>query len=87
MIALRTLFQVTVMRPCFHAHGGGNAEDLALQHIQVHLRIVIAYFFAQLLGCAVPRAGCSCLAVQTSTGGDSVLIVFAVDAEVGYSSA
>jgi NAD+ synthase (glutamine-hydrolysing) len=48
--ALRTLFQVvTGMRPRFRLHGGSDAENLALQNIQARLRMVIAYFFAQLL--------------------------------------
>ena len=56
--ALRTLFEVvTGMRPRFRAHGGSDAENLALQNIQARLRMVIAYFFAQLLPWARGRAG------------------------------
>ena len=56
--ALRTLFQVvTGLRPRFRAHGGGDAENLALQNIQARLRMVIAYFFAQLLPWARGRVG------------------------------
>ena len=56
--ALRTLFQVvTGLRPRFRAHGGGDAENLALQNIQARLRMVIAYFFAQLLPWVRGRVG------------------------------
>jgi NAD+ synthase (glutamine-hydrolysing) len=63
--AVLTLFSVvTGMKPRFRAHGGTNAENLALQNIQVRiahsqrkhtevyqarLRMVLAYMFAQLL--------------------------------------
>lgn len=56
--ALRTLFQVvTGLRPRFRAHGGGDPENLALQNIQARLRMVIAYFFAQLLPWVRGRVG------------------------------
>jgi NH3-dependent NAD+ synthetase len=56
--ALRTLFQVvTGVRPRFRVHGGSNAENLALQNIQARLRMVIAYFFAQLLPWVRGRTG------------------------------
>ncbi|KAH8986847.1 glutamine-dependent NAD synthetase with GAT domain-containing protein [Lactarius akahatsu] len=56
--ALRTLFQlVTGLRPRFRAHGGSDAENLALQNIQARLRMVIGYFFAQLLPWARGRVG------------------------------
>ena len=55
---LRTLFQVvTGLRPRFRAHGGSDAENLALQNIQARLRMVIAYFFAQLLPWVRGRVG------------------------------
>ncbi|CAE6506336.1 unnamed protein product [Rhizoctonia solani] len=48
--AVRQLFAVvTGHRPQFRAHGGSNAENLALQNIQARLRMVLAYLFAQLL--------------------------------------
>ncbi|GAB1518192.1 glutamine-dependent NAD(+) synthetase [Rhizoctonia solani] len=48
--AVRNLFAVvTGHRPQFRAHGGSNAENLALQNIQARLRMVLAYLFAQLL--------------------------------------
>ncbi|KAI9509770.1 NAD+ synthase [Russula earlei] len=56
--ALRTLFQVvTGVRPRFRAHGGSEAENLALQNIQARLRMVIAYFFAQMLPWVRGRIG------------------------------
>jgi NAD+ synthase (glutamine-hydrolysing) len=56
--ALRTLFQVvTGVRPRFRMHGGSEAENLALQNIQARLRMVIAYFFAQLLPWVRGRTG------------------------------
>jgi len=56
--ALRTLFQVvTGSRPRFRVHGGSDAENLALQNIQARLRMVIAYFFAQLLPWVRGRTG------------------------------
>jgi NAD+ synthase (glutamine-hydrolysing) len=56
--SLRTLFQVvTGMRPRFRVHGGSDAENLALQNIQARLRMVIAYFFAQLLPWVRGRTG------------------------------
>ncbi|KAG8954811.1 glutamine-dependent NAD(+) synthetase [Tulasnella sp. 419] len=48
--AVRNLFAyVTGHKPQFRAHGGSNAENLALQNIQARLRMVLAYLFAQLL--------------------------------------
>jgi NAD+ synthase (glutamine-hydrolysing) len=48
--SIRTLFLfVTNKKPEFRAHGGSNAENLALQNIQARLRMLLAYLFAQLL--------------------------------------
>lgn len=48
--AIRQLFLlVTNKKPEFRAHGGSNAENLALQNIQARLRMLLAYLFAQLL--------------------------------------
>lgn len=48
--AVRELFGfVTGFKPRFRAHGGSEAENLALQNIQARLRMVLAYMFAQLL--------------------------------------
>ncbi|KAJ4478122.1 carbon-nitrogen hydrolase [Lentinula aciculospora] len=47
---VRNLFGfVTGVRLEFRAHGGSNAENLALQNIQARLRMVLAYLFVQLL--------------------------------------
>lgn len=48
--ALTTLFtKFTGRAPQFKAHGGSDAENLALQNIQARLRMVLAYMLAQLL--------------------------------------
>lgn len=48
--SIRDLFAyVTGRKPAFRVHGGSNAENLALQNIQARLRMLLAYFFAQLL--------------------------------------
>lgn len=39
----------TSFKPRFELHGGTRSEDLALQNIQARLRMVLAYFMAQLL--------------------------------------
>lgn len=48
--SIRDLFSfVTGRKPAFRVHGGSNAENLALQNIQARLRMLLGYFFAQLL--------------------------------------
>ncbi|OLL24912.1 Glutamine-dependent NAD(+) synthetase [Neolecta irregularis DAH-3] len=48
--AVTNLFSiVTGKTPIFGVHGGTPAENFALQNIQARLRMVLAYFFAQLL--------------------------------------
>jgi NAD+ synthase (glutamine-hydrolysing) len=48
--AVREIFALVFgMKPRFKAHGGTEAENLALQNIQARLRMVLAYMFAQLL--------------------------------------
>ncbi|KAF8826059.1 hypothetical protein HHX47_DHR6000466 [Lentinula edodes] len=55
---VRNLFGfVTGVKPEFRAHGGSNAENLALQNIQARLRMVLAYLFAQLLPWVRGRVG------------------------------
>jgi NAD+ synthase (glutamine-hydrolysing) len=44
-------------KPRFSVHGGTRAEDLALQNVQARLRMVLAYFMAQLLPWARGRSG------------------------------
>lgn len=56
--SIRTLFLfVTKKKPEFRAHGGTNAENLALQNIQARLRMLLAYLFAQLLPWVRGREG------------------------------
>lgn len=43
--------------PKFKVHGGTHMENQALQNIQARLRMVLAYFFAQLTLWAVGRPG------------------------------
>lgn len=40
---------VTGLTPKFKVHGGTERESLALQNIQARLRMVLSYFFAQLM--------------------------------------
>lgn len=48
--AIITIFTAAgFARPKFKANGGENRENLALQNIQARLRMVLSYFFAQLL--------------------------------------
>ncbi|KAJ2714486.1 glutamine-dependent NAD(+) synthetase [Coemansia spiralis] len=48
--AIVGLFTLVAGRtPQFAVHGGGNAENLALQNIQARLRMLLAYLFAALL--------------------------------------
>ena len=48
--SIRDLFAfVTGKKPTFKVHGGSVAENLALQNIQARLRMLLSYFFAQLL--------------------------------------
>lgn len=35
--------------PRFRVYGGSETENLALQNIQARIRMVISYFFAQML--------------------------------------
>ncbi|KZT07503.1 glutamine-dependent NAD(+) synthetase with GAT domain-containing protein [Laetiporus sulphureus 93-53] len=56
--AVHALFSyVTGAKPRFRAHGGSDAENLALQNIQARLRMVLAYLFAQLLPWVRGRSG------------------------------
>jgi NAD+ synthase (glutamine-hydrolysing) len=50
--AVVTVFVTLVgatLAPRFKAHGGSHTQDLALQNVQARLRMVLAYFLAQLL--------------------------------------
>ena len=46
---IKMFFLVTNKTPEFKSRGGTITEDLALQNIQARIRMVTAYFFAQLL--------------------------------------
>ncbi len=43
-----TFVQSTRMVPKFKVHGGGSAENLALQNVQSRCRMVLSYLYAQL---------------------------------------
>lgn len=49
--------RLTGKTPRFSVHGGSPAENLALQNIQARLRMLLAYFFAQLLPWVHGRRG------------------------------
>ena len=56
--SLTQLFvRLTERQPRFKAHGGSEAENLALQNIQARLRMVLAYLLAQLLPWVNGRQG------------------------------
>lgn len=56
--SLTQLFvRLTERQPRFKAHGGSDAENLALQNIQARLRMVLAYLLAQLLPWVNGRQG------------------------------
>ncbi|KAK9815368.1 hypothetical protein WJX72_002356 [[Myrmecia] bisecta] len=56
--AMAALFRViTGRQPRFKAEGGSLAENLALQNIQARLRMVLAFFLAQLLPWVRARSG------------------------------
>jgi NAD+ synthase (glutamine-hydrolysing) len=57
--ALQVLVSVfgEARRPRFRAHGGSNAENLALQNIQARSRMLLSYLFAQLTLWARGQAG------------------------------
>ncbi len=56
--ALTKLFvKATGKTPHFKAHGGSDAENVALQNIQARLRMVLAYVLAQLLPWVHGRRG------------------------------
>lgn len=56
--AILTVFTlVTGITPKFRVHGGSTRENLALQNIQARIRMVMAYFFAQLVLWTRNRSG------------------------------
>lgn len=70
--AFRTTFEALGgRRPRFRAHGGSEAENLALQNIQARSRMVLAYLLAQLLPWI--RGGGGTLLVLGSSNVDEAL--------------
>jgi NAD+ synthase (glutamine-hydrolysing) len=67
------LTQATGFTPKFKVHGGTVAENLALQNIQARLRMVNAYYFAQLLPTVRERPGGGSLLVLGSGNVDECL--------------
>ncbi|XP_015913289.1 glutamine-dependent NAD(+) synthetase [Parasteatoda tepidariorum] len=55
ILAVFTL--VTGVTPKFRAHGGNTRENLALQNVQARIRMVMAYFLAQLVLWTRNRSG------------------------------
>lgn len=69
--ALTNLFTVvTNFQPKFKVHGGGRAENQALQNIQARLRMVLSYLFASLLPTVRQRPGGGGLLVLASSNVD-----------------
>ncbi|KAI0189463.1 hypothetical protein F4808DRAFT_34140 [Astrocystis sublimbata] len=67
------LSKSTGFEPCFSVHGGGVAENLALQNIQSRERMVISYYFASLLPTVRQRPGGGSLLVLGSSNVDEYL--------------
>ncbi|KAM0247869.1 hypothetical protein ACHAQJ_009685 [Trichoderma viride] len=67
------LTQGTGFEPKFKVHGGSVAENLALQNIQSRSRMVIAYYYAQMLPTVRQRPGGGALLVLGSSNVDECL--------------
>ncbi|KAH8131511.1 hypothetical protein ACSS6W_001723 [Trichoderma asperelloides] len=67
------LTQGTGFEPKFKVHGGSVAENLALQNIQSRSRMVIAYYYAQMLPTVRQRPGGGGLLVLGSSNVDECL--------------
>ncbi|KAL6871195.1 NAD+ synthase [Trichoderma novae-zelandiae] len=67
------LTQGTGFEPKFKVHGGTNTENLALQNIQSRSRMVIAYYYAQMLPTVRQRPGGGGLLVLGSSNVDECL--------------
>ncbi|KAI1174799.1 glutamine-dependent NAD(+) synthetase with GAT domain-containing protein [Nemania sp. FL0916] len=67
------LSKSTGFNPRFSVHGGGVAENLALQNIQSRERMVISYYFASLLPTIRQRPGGGSLLVLGSSNVDEYL--------------
>jgi NAD+ synthase (glutamine-hydrolysing) len=84
--ALMGLFTlVTGFKPRFSVHGGSATENLALQNIQARSRMVVAYFFAQLLPFTMKRQG-SLLVMGSGKSSPIDLLVALLIAFVGNLS-
>lgn len=69
--ALMNLFTVvTNFQPRFKVHGGGKAENAALQNVQARLRMVLSYLFSSLLPTVRQRPGGGGLLVLASSNVD-----------------
>ncbi|KAF5021846.1 hypothetical protein F66182_6103 [Fusarium sp. NRRL 66182] len=67
------LTQGTGFSPRFKVHGGNDAENLALQNVQSRSRMVIAYYYAQMLPTVRRRPGGGSLLVLGSSNVDECL--------------
>ncbi|THC90686.1 hypothetical protein EYZ11_009861 [Aspergillus tanneri] len=67
------LTQGTGFEPQFKVHGGSITENLALQNIQARSRMVIAYYYAQMLPTVRQRPGGGSLLVLGSSNVDECL--------------
>ncbi|KAI5926263.1 glutamine-dependent NAD(+) synthetase with GAT domain-containing protein [Camillea tinctor] len=65
--------QGTGFEPKFKVHGGSQTENLALQNIQARSRMVIAYYYAQMLPTVRQRPGGGSLLVLASSNVDECL--------------
>lgn len=73
--ALMNLFTVvTNFQPRFKVHGGGKAENAALQNVQARLRMVLSYLFASLLPTVRQRPGGGGLLVLASSNVDGMFL-------------
>lgn len=67
------LTQGTGFEPKFKVHGGSVMENLALQNIQARSRMVISYYYAQMLPTVRQRPGGGSLLVLGSSNVDECL--------------
>ncbi|KAJ1883424.1 glutamine-dependent NAD(+) synthetase, partial [Kickxella alabastrina] len=73
IVSLFTLVCGSTATPRYAVHGGGTAENLALQNIQARLRMLLAYLFAALLPWVRGRTGGGSLLVLGSSNVDECL--------------
>lgn len=70
-VALQIFSYVTGKQPKFKLYGGSDSENIALQNLQARFRMVLSYFFAQLLPWVRGKSGS--LIVLGSTNLDECL--------------